>query len=109
VFTATIHQTNKIVGGTGQFTAAAGDFTATVTGRGVLPRGPDGSCDPFTRPAARGGHDHGNRHAVVLTMRAAALGTAASGLGRSRRLVLGAPGGRPAVSRSLLDRQARLL
>jgi hypothetical protein len=24
---------------------AAGDFTATVTGRGVLPRGPDGGCD----------------------------------------------------------------
>ena len=50
VFTATIHQTNKIVGGTGQFTAAAGDFTATVAGRGVLPRGPDGSCDPSRDP-----------------------------------------------------------
>jgi hypothetical protein len=50
VFTATIHQTNVIAGGTGQFTAAAGDFTATVTGRGVLPRSPDGSCDPSRDP-----------------------------------------------------------
>jgi len=44
VFTATIHQTNEIAGGTGQFTNATGDFTATVTGRGVLARYPDGSC-----------------------------------------------------------------
>src|SRR5215472_5844493 len=45
VFTATIPQTNEIVGGTGQFTNATGDFTATVTGKGVLARNPDGSCD----------------------------------------------------------------
>jgi hypothetical protein len=45
VVTATIHQTNEIVGGTGQFAAATGHFTATVTGRGVLPRNRDGSCD----------------------------------------------------------------
>src|SRR5215831_17984112 len=50
VFTATLRQTNVIVGGTGQFTAAAGDFTATVTGQGVFPRGPDGSCDPSRDP-----------------------------------------------------------
>ena len=50
VFTVTIHQTNKIVGGTGQFTAAAGDFTATVTGRGVLARNPDGSCSDERDP-----------------------------------------------------------
>jgi hypothetical protein len=45
VFTVTVEQTNKIDGGTGQFTHATGDFTATVTGRGVLARNPDGSCD----------------------------------------------------------------
>jgi len=50
VFTATLQQTNVIAGGTGQFTAAAGDFTATVTGQGVFPRGPDGSCDPSRDP-----------------------------------------------------------
>ena len=50
VFTATIHQTNVIAGGTGQFAAAQGDFTATVTGRGVLPRNRDGSCDPSRDP-----------------------------------------------------------
>src|SRR5215469_527515 len=38
VFTATIPQTNEIDGGTGQFANATGDFTATVTGRGVLAR-----------------------------------------------------------------------
>jgi hypothetical protein len=48
VITATDHQTSVIGGGTGQFTAAAGRFTATVAGRGVLPRNPDGSCD-FSR------------------------------------------------------------
>jgi len=50
VFTATVHQTNKIAGGTGQFAAAAGRFTATVTGRGVLPRNRDGSCDSSRDP-----------------------------------------------------------
>jgi len=45
VGTATIHQTNEIVGGTGQFAAAKGSFTATVTGQVVLARNPDGSCD----------------------------------------------------------------
>jgi hypothetical protein len=50
VFTATIHQTNEIDGGTGQFAAATGSFTTTVTGRGVLPRNPDGSCDDSRDP-----------------------------------------------------------
>ena len=50
VFTATIPQTNEIVGGTGQFTHATGDFTATVTGRGVLARNPDGSCSDERDP-----------------------------------------------------------
>jgi hypothetical protein len=67
VFTATVHQTNKIAGGTGQFAAAAGRFTATVTGRGVLLRNRDGSCDSSRDPLHEVDHDHGNRHAVVLT------------------------------------------
>jgi len=50
VVTVTVHQTNVIAGGTGQFTDAAGDFTATVTGRGVLPRNRDGSCDSSRDP-----------------------------------------------------------
>lgn len=45
VVTATIHRANNITGGTGKFTAATGHCTGTVTGRGVLPRNPDGSCD----------------------------------------------------------------
>ena len=50
VFIATIPQTNEIVGGTGQFINATGDFTATVTGRGVLARNPDGSCSDERDP-----------------------------------------------------------
>jgi hypothetical protein len=45
VFTVTVDQSNEIAGGTGQFANATGHFTATVTGRGVFPRNPDGSCD----------------------------------------------------------------
>ena len=45
VATATLPQTNEIVGGTGQFTHATGHFTGTITGRAVLARNPDGSCD----------------------------------------------------------------
>jgi hypothetical protein len=44
VATVTIPQTSEIMGGTGQFAAATGDFTATVTGSAVLARNPDGSC-----------------------------------------------------------------
>jgi hypothetical protein len=50
VFTATIHQTNVIAGGTGQFAAAAGSFTGTASGQGLLPRNPDGSC-AFGQPS----------------------------------------------------------
>ena len=42
--TITIRQTGEIVGGTRQFSHAAGSFTATVTARAVLARNPDGSC-----------------------------------------------------------------
>jgi hypothetical protein len=47
---ATIQQTAVIAGGTGQFAAATGSFSATVSGPALLPRNPDGSCD-FNRPA----------------------------------------------------------
>ena len=39
-----LQQTQTIVGGTGRFTAAAGSFAGTLTGHGVAPRNPDGSC-----------------------------------------------------------------
>src|SRR6266516_744289 len=42
--TATLQQTGMVVGGTGQFAAASGSYTATVTGRAVLARNPDASC-----------------------------------------------------------------
>ena len=41
---ATLQQTSRIEGGTGQFAAATGSFTATVGGPAVLARNPDGSC-----------------------------------------------------------------
>jgi hypothetical protein len=44
LFSGTAQQTNEVVGGTGLFAAASGSFTATVTGSGLLPRNPDGSC-----------------------------------------------------------------
>ena len=44
VATITIHQTGEVAGGTRQFTKATGSFTATITGRAVLARNPDGSC-----------------------------------------------------------------
>ena len=47
---ATIQQTAVIIGGTGQFAAATGRSTGTVSGQGLLPRNPDGSC-AFTQPA----------------------------------------------------------
>ena len=39
-----VQQTGTIEGGTGLFVAAAGSFAGTVTGRGLAPRNPDGSC-----------------------------------------------------------------
>jgi hypothetical protein len=45
VATATIQQTGKIDGGTGQFADATGSGTGTVTGPAVLARNPDGSCN----------------------------------------------------------------
>jgi hypothetical protein len=44
LFRLTVQQTGEIVGGTGQFAAAAGSFTGTVTGQGLGARNPDGSC-----------------------------------------------------------------
>jgi hypothetical protein len=44
LFRGTLQQTNEGVGGTGAFAAASGSFTATVTGSGIFPRDPDGSC-----------------------------------------------------------------
>jgi hypothetical protein len=44
VATATIHQTGEIIGGTGQFAHAAGNFISIVTGPAVLARNPDGTC-----------------------------------------------------------------
>jgi len=43
-------QTGEIVGGTGQFTAATGSFTGTVTASAVLARNPDGSCSDSQVP-----------------------------------------------------------
>jgi hypothetical protein len=40
-----VQQSGRIQGGTGRFTAATGTFTGTVTGRGLAPRNPDGSCN----------------------------------------------------------------
>jgi hypothetical protein len=42
--TARLQQTGEIVGGTGRFAGASGSSTATVTGRGITARNPDGSC-----------------------------------------------------------------
>jgi hypothetical protein len=45
-----LRQTGTAEGGTGQFTAATGISTGTVTGRGLARRNPDGSC-AFEQPA----------------------------------------------------------
>jgi hypothetical protein len=50
LFRLTVQQTGQIVGGTGQFAAAAGSSTGTVTAQGVGARNPDGSCSD-TQPA----------------------------------------------------------
>ena len=44
VFTVSVQQTGVVEGGTGLFTDATGEFTGTVSARGVGARGPDGSC-----------------------------------------------------------------
>jgi len=50
MFKVTVPQTGEIMGGTGQFTNAAGSFTGTLTAQGLGARSPDGSCDS-TLPA----------------------------------------------------------
>jgi len=42
--TVVVHQTAEIVGGTGIFASASGDFVSTLIGKGSLARNPDGSC-----------------------------------------------------------------
>jgi hypothetical protein len=49
-FSVMLQQTGTAEGGTGQFAAATGSSTGTVTGRGLAPRNPDGSCS-FEQPA----------------------------------------------------------
>ena len=44
LFSGTQEQTSEVAGGTGQFAAATGSFTNTVSGQGLAPRNPDGSC-----------------------------------------------------------------
>jgi hypothetical protein len=44
LFKVTLQQTGEITGGTGQFAAATGSSTGTVSAQGLLPRDPDGSC-----------------------------------------------------------------
>jgi hypothetical protein len=44
LLTGTVQQTGKVVGGTGQFAAATGRYTAIVKARVLLARNRDGSC-----------------------------------------------------------------
>jgi hypothetical protein len=44
LLSGTVQQTGKIVGGTGQFAAATGSYTARVKAQVLLARNPDGSC-----------------------------------------------------------------
>jgi hypothetical protein len=44
LFKVTLQQTGEVTGGTGQFAAATGSSTGTVSAQGLLPRDPDGSC-----------------------------------------------------------------
>jgi hypothetical protein len=44
LLSGTVRQAGKIVGGTGQFAAAAGRYAATVKARVLLARNRDGSC-----------------------------------------------------------------
>jgi hypothetical protein len=44
IVTVTLQQTSTVEGGTGLFADATGSAVATVTGRGLAARNPDGSC-----------------------------------------------------------------
>ncbi len=44
LFRGTVQQTGIFAGGTGRFAAATGSYTGSVSGGGLLPRNPDGSC-----------------------------------------------------------------
>jgi hypothetical protein len=50
LFKLTLQQTGEITGGTGQFAAATGSGTGTVSAQGLLPRNPDGSCSTTQLP-----------------------------------------------------------
>jgi hypothetical protein len=50
LFKVTLQQTGEITGGTGQFAAATGGGTGTVSARGLLPRNRDGSCSATQLP-----------------------------------------------------------
>jgi hypothetical protein len=50
LFRLTLQQAGEVTGGTGQFAVATGSFTSTVSGQGLAPRNPDGSC-AITQPA----------------------------------------------------------
>jgi hypothetical protein len=50
LFKVTLQQTGEITGGTGQFAAATGSGTGTVSARGLLPRNSDGSCSTTQLP-----------------------------------------------------------
>jgi len=50
LFKVTLQQTGEITGGTGQFAAATGGGTGTVSAQGLLPRNPDGSCSTTQLP-----------------------------------------------------------
>jgi|tagenome__1003787_1003787.scaffolds.fasta_scaffold20404471_2 hypothetical protein len=49
-FTARVTQTSQVRGGTGRFSSAVGDFTATGTARGRGARADDGSCSQTSAP-----------------------------------------------------------
>jgi hypothetical protein len=50
LFRLTLQQTGEITGGTGQFAAATGSSTSTVSAHGLLPRNPDRSCSTTQTP-----------------------------------------------------------
>jgi hypothetical protein len=50
VVTVTITSTGAVVGGTGIFEHASGTFDATLTGKVLVTRNADGSCDTTNPP-----------------------------------------------------------